>query len=45
MKDHHIEVREARLYELVQLPAISNGILELRSDSAGLEAYVFTFGQ
>jgi cytochrome c biogenesis protein CcdA/thiol-disulfide isomerase/thioredoxin len=41
---HRIKVDTARLYELINLPAISNGILELQCDSQGLEAYAFTFG-
>ena len=41
---HQIKVNEARLYELIHLPSVNNGILELRTESEGLEAYVFTFG-
>lgn len=41
--EHRIKVNEDRLYELIHLPAISNGILEIQCDSPGLEAYAFTF--
>jgi cytochrome c biogenesis protein CcdA/thiol-disulfide isomerase/thioredoxin len=41
---HRVQVNEDRLYELVRLPAITNGILEIQSNSPGLEAYAFTFG-
>lgn len=46
-KDVHeqrIKVNEDRLYELISLPNVSNGVLEIQCDSPGLEAYAFTFG-
>lgn len=42
--EHQVKVTEDRLYELVNLPSVNNGILEIRCDSPALEAYVFTFG-
>ncbi|HAT1596129.1 TPA: redoxin domain-containing protein [Legionella pneumophila] len=42
--EHRIKVNEDRLYELISLPNVSNGILEIQCDSPGLEAYAFTFG-
>jgi hypothetical protein len=32
------------LYELISQPAYAEGTLELSTESAGLEAYAFTFG-
>ena len=40
-----LTVKEHRLYELVSQSAIQNGLLSIKSQSAGLEAYAFTFGK
>ena len=39
----HVTVTEDRLYTLVSLPKLAQGLLELRF-SPGVEAYAFTFG-
>lgn len=39
-----IEVREARLYEIVRLPAFAERDLTLRSNSNDFAVYAFTFG-
>jgi cytochrome c biogenesis protein CcdA/thiol-disulfide isomerase/thioredoxin len=44
VKDGKITVTQSTLYELVHLKGLSTGILEIQSESAGLEAYAFTFG-
>jgi hypothetical protein len=39
-----LAIRDHTLYTLVELDAVEDRILELSSDSPGLEAYAFTFG-
>lgn len=46
-KDVHnsvLTVKGHALYELVNLPAFGQGLLELQTQDPGLEAYAFTFG-
>ncbi|MFN8639572.1 MAG: redoxin family protein, partial [Dehalococcoidia bacterium] len=40
----HMEVRDARLYEVVRLPAFGEHELRLRSNSTDFAVYAFTFG-
>lgn len=39
-----IIVKDNRLYELLNLPQNTNGVLEIKVDNPGLELYTFTFG-
>jgi cytochrome c biogenesis protein CcdA/thiol-disulfide isomerase/thioredoxin len=39
-----IEITSHTLYTLMQLDKVENGILQITTDQAGLEAYAFTFG-
>ncbi len=40
-----LKVEKPRLVELVAQDGISEGLLEIQADTAGLEAYAFTFGR
>lgn len=40
-----ITVNQHRLYELTHQSAVRNGVIEINTDTAGLEAYAFTFGK
>jgi thiol-disulfide isomerase/thioredoxin len=42
--DGMITVDQHRLYELLNLPSVTDGVLEITADAPGLEAYAFTFG-
>lgn len=44
VKDGALTVTGETLYELVNQGAAKNGVLELTAESAGLQAYAFTFG-
>ncbi|MES2961654.1 MAG: redoxin family protein [Pseudomonadota bacterium] len=43
VKDGIVTVSDSRLYELLNLPKIRNGLLEIKADGPGLQAYAFTF--
>jgi len=46
-KDVHnnvVQVKEHRLYEIVNAKQATSGLLEISTDSPGLELYTFTFG-
>ncbi|MDD5585854.1 MAG: cytochrome c biogenesis protein DipZ [Alphaproteobacteria bacterium] len=40
-----LKVSENRLYELINQGKAQNGLLEIKTDETGLEAYAFTFGR
>lgn len=40
----NITIDAHKLYEIINLPQAQEGILEVRTNSSGLEAYAFTFG-
>jgi cytochrome c biogenesis protein CcdA/thiol-disulfide isomerase/thioredoxin len=42
--DGELTVTGETLYELINQGGVSNGLLELTAESAGLQAYAFTFG-
>jgi thiol-disulfide isomerase/thioredoxin len=44
VKDGLLTVDSERLYELIDQGSAGNGVLELQTDDAGLQAYAFTFG-
>lgn len=44
IKDGMLTVTGETLYELVNQGEVKNGVLELTAESAGLQAYAFTFG-
>ncbi len=39
-----LEVKDNRLYEVVQLPESGNGVLQIIASAPGLEVFTFTFG-
>lgn len=39
-----ITVSEHRLYDILSLEKVENGVVEIRAKTSGLEAYAFTFG-
>ncbi|MCS5710396.1 redoxin family protein [Candidatus Berkiella aquae] len=41
---NEIEVRGHQLYEILNLPAVKQGLLEIQCQVSGLEVYAFTFG-
>ena len=43
VKNGSVIVTESRLYELLDLPKTTTGLLEIKTDGAGLQAYSFTF--
>ena len=43
-RDGIVMIKDNRLYHLVHTAAVEEHILEIRADSAGLDAYTFTFG-
>jgi hypothetical protein len=43
-KEDKVQIKEHRLYELINLPEPTTGFLELITDNPGLEIYTFTFG-
>lgn len=44
VRDGALTVTKETLYELVKLDGAKNAVLELTAESAGLQAYAFTFG-
>jgi cytochrome c biogenesis protein CcdA/thiol-disulfide isomerase/thioredoxin len=43
-KDGTVAIKDNRLYHLVHTAGVEEHTLEIRTDSAGLDAYTFTFG-
>jgi thiol-disulfide isomerase/thioredoxin len=44
VKNGVVKVKNSELYEIVNLSKGEGGVVEIESDSAGLQAYAFTFG-
>jgi cytochrome c biogenesis protein CcdA/thiol-disulfide isomerase/thioredoxin len=44
VKDNQVVIKESTLYELVSLPKLGSGVVEIQAESAGLQVFVFTFG-
>jgi len=45
IQDSMLTVTDHRLYELIDLKDAQGGVIEIKAQSPGLEAYAFTFGQ
>jgi thiol-disulfide isomerase/thioredoxin len=45
VKNGEVLVKESQLYEILNLPKIGEGLLEITASDAGLQAYAFTFGE